>query len=236
MHGELTWGDEVYMSLLDNAAWRSLHDYVHSEAHARQLCSVFAASLAQHVETGELLLDPEKATFDEHMEGRAIRRGLLEGGSGAVRLFARLDLGYGIEDYGRWNGGHLDNASRLFSTLVYFSDARDFHGGEFEGVRMPVRRPASVRENSTGGEPSHREPAEQRRLPRREPHHEVFGAPVCAVYCRRIPSAVVEAHRQPGARHALPESLRDHVAERAPHRELDAPGNPLLRAGARKRG
>jgi hypothetical protein len=135
MHGDLTWGDEVYMSLLNSAAWRSLHEYVHSEDHVRQMCSVFAESLAQHVEKGELLFEPDRLTFDEHVEGRAIRKDVLDESSGPARLFTRLDLGYGIEDYGRRAGGggvHIDNASRLFSTLIYFSDARDFEGGEFE--------------------------------------------------------------------------------------------------------
>lgn len=135
MHGELTWGDEVYMSLLSNAAWRTLHEYVYSEDHVRQVCSVFAESLAQHVEKGELLLDPDNMTFDEHVEGRAIRKDVLDEDIDPARVFTRLDLGYGIEEYGRRTGGggaHIDNASRLFSTLLYFNSSADFKGGEFE--------------------------------------------------------------------------------------------------------
>lgn len=52
-----------------------------------------------------------------------------------VFFYSRIDIGYGIEDYGRVNGGkgiHIDLPQRVMSALIYFSDQQDMTGGEFE--------------------------------------------------------------------------------------------------------
>ena len=50
-------------------------------------------------------------------------------------FYGRMDLGFGFNGYGEINGGkgnHIDNFNRVISGLLYFSDQKDFEGGEFE--------------------------------------------------------------------------------------------------------
>ncbi len=63
------------------------------------------------------------------------RQGRLSGSDGLAYLYPRIDIGYGIEGYGKDNGGkgiHIDYPQRVVSILWYFSDQSEFEGGEFE--------------------------------------------------------------------------------------------------------
>lgn len=140
MHGDLTAGDARYEELLaDSQTWRQLHDYVYSEALVNDVIGHFEPNIELLVSRGELLVDPREGKFNPRVEGRAISKSVADEPVGRVELYSRLDLGYGSEGYGRRGGGggiHIDNASRLVSGLVYFSDQSDMVGGEFELVRL----------------------------------------------------------------------------------------------------
>lgn len=65
--------------------------------------------------------------------------------SGAVNekdlfLYSRIDLGYGVEGYGKDNGGrgvHIDMSHRLVSGLLYMTGQRDMVGGELQVWSKP---------------------------------------------------------------------------------------------------
>ena len=52
-----------------------------------------------------------------------------------TKQYFRMDIGFGCPGYGIHNGGkgnHIDNANRVISGLLYFTDQSECDGGEFE--------------------------------------------------------------------------------------------------------
>src|SRR5690606_8315359 len=58
------------------------------------------------------------------------------------KLYIRMDIGIGLNDYGLINGGkgcHIDLPQRLTSGLIYLTDQSDLDGGEFQ-INDPITK------------------------------------------------------------------------------------------------
>lgn len=154
MHGDLTYGDPGYMKLIQNVeAWKTLHEAVHCEDFVRLTIEKFREEIQREIVSGQLDLDLNNYSYTGFMEGRQITKTVSARHKASKKnknseLYTRLDIGYGLEGYGVRGGGggvHIDNASRLFSMLIYFNKQSDFEGGGFNFHVIRDKKPETVK-------------------------------------------------------------------------------------------
>lgn len=133
-------GDPAYDELMQKSeAWQHFNSYINSPAYVEFTLDLFGGLLGKF----DCIVDPNKASFCDHLEGRevladssrlgALRSNLvqkLKGAAGKDDLFVRLDLGQAAVGYGK--SIHCDRPNRLTSMLIYFCDADEIkmEGGE----------------------------------------------------------------------------------------------------------
>lgn len=131
MHGELTFPDYNYRKLLKNKSWNKLHNYIYSNQFVDKMLNYFSDEIKLQK---DILINVDDFEYKLEYEGRKINKNYQINNVDKY-LHTRMDIGYGIENYGQIGGGggiHIDNYSRLFSILVYFCDTSDFENGEFQ--------------------------------------------------------------------------------------------------------
>jgi hypothetical protein len=124
----LTSGDPDYDSVLQDAAWKSLHDVLRGETFVHGLLDLFARDLRK----AACLVDPGAAHLVPFVESRAQKeQAVLETAGDPNELFTRLDF------QSKGEGGyrdfvHLDWARRVVGGILFFSDAEEegLEGGE----------------------------------------------------------------------------------------------------------
>lgn len=145
MHGDLTAGDAEYDRLVEaSSSYRALHDWIYSPDFVRAFLEIFDETIESAVKAGELLFDPRTLPIRaEPYEGRRMI-GMSGPRTTDAFLFPRLDLGIGLLDYGKVNGGggiHVDNVTRLMSALLYIDRNPTMIGGEHRLYRLQGTRP-----------------------------------------------------------------------------------------------
>jgi len=133
MHGDTTYGDDLYRELLEKSkAYNQLHDWVYSENFIKYFIDLFNINFNDQP---DLMDDPNK--FDivsEPVEvGKVFNINNFQKDKSKPCLYSRLDLGYGIKNYGLNTGGrgpHIDNPQRLISILIYVGGFNKIIGGE----------------------------------------------------------------------------------------------------------
>lgn len=140
MHGDLTHGDAEYNRLVaESTAYRGLHDWIYSPAFIEAFLEIFDEAIEASFAAGDLLLDPRALPVHaEPYEGRRMI-GMSGPRTGEAFLFPRLDIGIGLLDYGKVNGGggiHVDNVTRLMSALLYIDENPTMEGGEHRLYRL----------------------------------------------------------------------------------------------------
>lgn len=145
MHGDLTYVDAQYQELIARSpVYQALHRWVYSAEFIQQFLTMFDLEIDAKVSSGELLFDPRSLPIrPEPFEART-KINVDRVGSKDPFLFPRLDLGVGRLNYGREHGGggvHVDNLTRLISTLVYIGENPSMKGGEHRLYKLEGTRP-----------------------------------------------------------------------------------------------
>jgi hypothetical protein len=132
-HKDIHESDELFKEVCDKSEWwRLFSAQIHSKGWWRQQISLMLRNL-----------EPEEnplGQLSEGIEGMPFRHDYVESRAGIpdgkeVFLYGRMDIGYGVEGYGRDNGGkgvHIDMPQRIVSGLLYFTDQNQLEGGEFQ--------------------------------------------------------------------------------------------------------
>jgi len=118
---DLSFGDEAYFDLLKKSMpWRNFHNLIYSKEFWEDECKSFGITLND--------IGPFRANFKEDRQGFPLQ-------TTEKFTYARMDIGIGLEGYGKNNGGrglHIDNPQRIISGLLYFTDQSEIIGGQFE--------------------------------------------------------------------------------------------------------
>jgi hypothetical protein len=114
------WGDADYDALMAaNPTWKAAFDSFHSQ----QLVDFGRRQFGQVFADDGCRVDLDAARFVPFRETREDkeRRRIAPNGLGPEDVWARMDALQGWKDYVR--GPHLDHRRRLFTILIYFTDA-----------------------------------------------------------------------------------------------------------------
>lgn len=133
MHGDTTYGDDLYFNLLNKSKhYNDLHNWVYSKDFINYFLEFFRENFLQEK---DLLANP----FDYEIKsapieiGKVFNKYQIKNTKENLYLYPRLDLGFGIENYGKDTGGkgpHIDNPQRLISILFYVGGYDTIMGGE----------------------------------------------------------------------------------------------------------
>lgn len=129
----ITASDPEYAAVLEDPAWRAIHDELRSERFVREILRAFAADMRRE----SCLVDPERARLVSFTESREEKeRPTLSDAGDADEIFTRLDF------QSKGEGGyrefvHLDWARRVVGGILFFSDAGEegLEGGELAFYR-----------------------------------------------------------------------------------------------------
>jgi len=129
----ITTSDPAYAAVLEDPAWRALHDELRGEAFVREVLGAFAADM----ERERCLVDPERARlvpFVESREEKAMAK--LTSNGDPNEIFTRLDFQSKKEGAYR-HFVHLDWPRRITGGIFFFSDAEEegLEGGELAFYR-----------------------------------------------------------------------------------------------------
>jgi len=133
MHGDITYGDQLYSDLINSSAvYNKLHNWVYSKDFMNFFLNFFKDYFKSDDDFYQNL---EK--FDLHFEpleiGKVFNLDNYESKNTKPLLFPRLDIGYGVKNYGINTGGkgpHIDNPQRVISILFYVGGYNIMEGGQ----------------------------------------------------------------------------------------------------------
>lgn len=139
-HRDLYWTDDAFIKLRENESWKYLLTSINTPEWWVQNFHDWLYCKTQDNVCIDLLTKIPFKTPDEYIEPRSGR--ILPSSSDEPPfLYARIDIGYGLEGYGELNGGggvHIDFPQRIISILYYFTDQSELEGGEFEVHNSPT--------------------------------------------------------------------------------------------------
>ena len=129
----ITAGDSQYATVLQDPAWRALHDELCGPEFVRNVLRAFAGEMQRE----NCLVDPESARLVPFVESRAEKeQSTLSYDGDPNEIFTRLDF------QSKKAGGyrefvHLDWARRIVGGILFFSDADEegLEGGELAFFR-----------------------------------------------------------------------------------------------------
>ena len=135
MNYDTTYGNSLYSDLTKNSkAFGKFHEYVYSKDFINFFIDKFRNNIQNEVQKNYLIDDVLKYSIKPEpfeVEGIIGKKELKK--NSQKFLYPRLDIGIGIEGYGRNNGGggiHIDNPQRLISILFYVGGYSEINGGE----------------------------------------------------------------------------------------------------------
>ena len=157
MHKDLTYPDKNYIDLIKkNIAYNQLHYWVYSKNFIIFFLNIFKKDILKRYNNNELLYNPFDLKFSPQpyeLRGNIMSRKNL---SEDLFIFPRIDIGLGLKDYGKINGGkgpHIDNLTRIISIMIYFTNQDDIKGGEFrmfnvdENYEYSLKKIINIKEN-----------------------------------------------------------------------------------------
>ncbi|HET8797183.1 MAG TPA: 2OG-Fe(II) oxygenase [Thermoanaerobaculia bacterium] len=129
----ITSSDSEYAAVLEDPAWRALHDLLRGESFVRAVLRAFADDMR----AANCLVDPERARLVPFVESREEKeRAVLSTDADPNEIYTRLDF------QSKGEGGyrdfvHLDWARRIVGGILFFSDAAEegLEGGELAFYR-----------------------------------------------------------------------------------------------------
>ncbi len=135
MNYDTTFGDILYYNLLNKSSvYKKFHEYVYSKTFINFFLDKFKNNIEKEIEKDFLIYDifkylinPDPFEIDGIIGKKELKK------NSKKFLYPRLDLGLGIEGYGKNNGGggiHIDNPQRLISILFYVGGYNQINGGE----------------------------------------------------------------------------------------------------------
>jgi hypothetical protein len=142
----ITSSDPQYAKVLEDPAWRSIHDTLRGEAFVTSVMRAFAGDMRRE----GCLVDPDRAHLVPFTESRAEKElASLASGADPNEIFTRLDF------QSKGEGGyrqfvHLDWPRRLVGGILFFSDARE---EGLEGGELALYRDRSFRDDRWCHEP-----------------------------------------------------------------------------------
>ena len=129
----LTSSDAEYAAILDDPAWRELHDLLRGEAFVGEVLKAFAGDMR----AAGCLVEPARARLVPFIENRDEKeREVLEADADPNEIYTRLDFQSKTEG-GYREFVHLDWARRLVGAILFFSDSEEegLVGGELAFYR-----------------------------------------------------------------------------------------------------
>ena len=124
----ITSSDDNYREVLENPAWRALHDELRGERFVREVLTTFGDDMR----AAPCRTDPDRARLVGFVESREEKGARLLGDEGDPdEVFTRLDFQSKAEG-GYREFVHLDWARRIVGGILFFSDAQEegLEGGE----------------------------------------------------------------------------------------------------------
>jgi hypothetical protein len=132
MHGDTTFGDQLYEKILENSkAYKMLHNWVYSDDFLKYFLDIFKEDLEIQEDLVVKLNDLKISSSPFEVGSIYNKKSFVIDGKDL--LYPRLDLGYGLKNYGVETGGkgpHIDNPQRLISILIYVGGFSKISGGE----------------------------------------------------------------------------------------------------------
>ena len=135
MDFDTTYGDELYNNLIKkNQFYSEFHEYIYSSEFINFFLNLFQNDIKIEQNKGSLLKDIDNFPIkpEPHEVGGVIGKHQLN--KNKIKfIYPRLDIGLGIEGYGKNNGGggiHVDNPQRIISILFYLGGFKDINGGD----------------------------------------------------------------------------------------------------------
>jgi hypothetical protein len=124
----ITTSDRKYQEILEDPAWRALHDELRGAAFVADVLGAFAADMRRE----GCLVDVERARLVSFVESRDEKEAsVLEDGADPNEVYTRLD--FQCKGHGEYREFvHLDWARRIVGGILFFSDADEegLEGGE----------------------------------------------------------------------------------------------------------
>ena len=135
MDFDTTYGDKLYNDLINNHKFYQLfHNFVYSVEFVKYFINIFKDDIKNEYNLGFLKDDIEKYKIEPepYEVGGVISKKDIKKNNTKF-MYPRLDIGAGIEGYGKNSGGkgiHIDNPQRLISVLFYLGGYKKIDGGE----------------------------------------------------------------------------------------------------------
>jgi len=135
MDFDTTYGDELYNEIIENHEfYKSFHNFVYSDKFIKYFIDIFKDDIITEYNKGFLLDDIKNYEIhpDPYEVGGVISKKEIKK-KNTKFIYPRLDIGSGIEGYGKNSGGkgiHIDNPQRLISVLFYLGGYEKIGGGE----------------------------------------------------------------------------------------------------------
>ena len=135
MDFDTTFDDNLYIKLISEIdEYQKFHNYVYSNEFINYFLNLFKDSINKEFLNKNIIdnILNYKTRPEPFEVGKIIGKKDLKRNDGKF-LYPRLDIGAGIEGYGKKNGGggiHIDNPQRLISMLFYVGGYKKIIGGE----------------------------------------------------------------------------------------------------------
>ncbi len=135
MDFDTTYGDKLYDDLINNHEfYQSFHNFVYSVEFTKYFINIFKDDIKNEYDQGFLTDNIEKYEIEPapYEVGGVINKKNIKK-KNTKFMYPRLDIGAGIEGYGKNSGGkgiHIDNPQRLISVLFYLGGYKKIDGGE----------------------------------------------------------------------------------------------------------
>ena len=135
MDYDITSGDKLYDDLTSkNESYQKLHQFIYSDHFINLFLNYFKEDLEQERKNNSLLYNVSSSSIRaQPYELNGVIGKKTFTNKGESFLYPRIDIGLGMEGYGKNNGGggiHIDNPQRLISILFYVGGFDKIKGGE----------------------------------------------------------------------------------------------------------
>lgn len=141
MDFDTSYGDNLYNNLiLKNECYKKFHDYVYSKNFINFFLNIFKKEIEKEILNEQFLENIESMQLEPspHEVGGVIGKKELINIDEKF-IYPRLDIGLGVEGYGKNNGGggiHIDNPQRIISLLFYLGGYDHIDGGDHRIWKM----------------------------------------------------------------------------------------------------
>lgn len=141
MDFDTSYGDNLYNNLiLKNECYKKFHDYIYSKKFINFFLNIFKKEIEKETQNGEFLEDIDSMLLkpSPHEVGGVKGKNQLNNIDEKF-VYPRLDIGLGVEGYGKNNGGggiHIDNPQRIISLLFYLGGYDHIEGGDHRIWKM----------------------------------------------------------------------------------------------------